>query len=73
MAAKLRNFRLDDETWEQFMAACGEDSLTASAVLADFCQAYIEGHRIQRTAPIAEFVTREEFNALRDELGKSAA
>lgn len=53
--------------------ACAEDGERASAVLADFCQAYIEGHRVKRSAPIAEFVTREEFNELRDELGKYAA
>jgi hypothetical protein len=48
MAHPARNFRLDDETWEAFKAACEGDGSKAATELTRFVRAYIAGHRIDQ-------------------------
>jgi hypothetical protein len=45
-AHPLRNFRVDDETWQNFVAACKKSRSNASAELTNFVKAYIEGFRL---------------------------
>jgi hypothetical protein len=46
MAHPARNFRLDDETWDAFKAACEDENSKAAIELTRFVRAYIAGHRI---------------------------
>jgi hypothetical protein len=52
MAHPARNFRLDDETWQAFKAACEEDGSKAAGELTRFVRAYIAGHRIDQGSSI---------------------
>lgn len=39
----LRNFRCDDERWDAFLAACGEEGTDASRQLRDMIDVWLEG------------------------------
>jgi hypothetical protein len=48
MASNLRNFRLDDETWETFVEQCKHERTSASAEIAAFVRAYLGGLRVYK-------------------------
>jgi hypothetical protein len=78
MGSNLRNFRLDDETWEAFKTTCEQSGSTASKELAEFCRAYIEGQRISKDSvkisvptvdtDLIDLRVNEAIAPLRDEL-----
>lgn len=39
----LRNFRCDDDRWEAFLAACGEEGTDASKQIRDMIDVWLEG------------------------------
>jgi hypothetical protein len=39
----LRNFRCDDERWEDFLVACAEEGTDASKQIRDMIDVWLEG------------------------------
>lgn len=39
----LRNFRCDDDRWQAFLAACGEEATDASAQIRAMIDVWLEG------------------------------
>jgi len=84
MADALRNFRLDDDRWNAFKQAAGDNGASASAELARMIDLYLQGAIPQpdgkpTVAPVTDQIEaaiapiRDELAELRAELGKFAA
>lgn len=42
----LRNFRCDDDRWQAFLEACGEDDTDASKQIRDMIDVWLEGRDV---------------------------
>jgi hypothetical protein len=56
----IRNFRVDDETWRSFIAACQSSNSNASAELIQFIKLFNAGFRLQENEASSSIETRLE-------------
>jgi hypothetical protein len=75
MAHPARNFRLDDETWDAFKAACEGEGSKAAIELTRFVRAYIAGHRVDRAVDPdgADPTTSQRLDALERKVSNLSA
>lgn len=82
MASNLRNFRIDDDSWEAFKALCQRSGTNASEALQQFIARAIAADSLEsgNTAgpslgDIEKAIEplRDELSQLRESLGKSIA